>query len=405
MKAYERLMNYAKINTVSSETSESAPSTPIQFDLARVLCEELKALGVADAAVSEHCYVTGHIPAAPGHEGAPCLGLIAHMDTAPDFSGENVRPIVHENYDGGDLPLGSSGRTLTVKMFPHLAKLKGRTLITTDGTTLLGADDKAGIAEIMTLIEELRDQSIPHGKLAVCFTPDEEVGRGTENFDIPGFGADFAYTLDGEVEGEIVSECFNACAAAFDVSGVNVHPGSAKDVMVNAALVCCEINSMLPAGDTPRDTEDYQGFFHLTGIVGECEKARVQYIVRDHDAAKFAMRKEMLSHIAELLNAKYGAGTVALTMRDQYRNMAEKIFPEYAHLVENAVKAIKASGVEPVRSPIRGGTDGAQLSWRGLPCPNLGTGGFSFHGPYEHITVEGMDKSVEILRRIVELYA
>lgn len=405
MKAYERLMNYAKINTVSSETSESAPSTPIQFDLARVLCEELKALGVADAAVSEHCYVTGHIPAAPGHEGAPCLGLIAHMDTAPDFSGENVRPIVHENYDGGDLPLGSSGRTLTVKMFPHLAKLKGRTLITTDGTTLLGADDKAGIAEIMTLIEELRDQSIPHGKLAVCFTPDEEVGRGTENFGIPGFGADFAYTLDGEVEGEIVSECFNACAAAFDVSGVNVHPGSAKDVMVNAALVCCEINSMLPAGDTPRDTEDYQGFFHLTGIVGECEKARVQYIVRDHDAAKFAMRKEMLSHIAELLNAKYGAGTVALTMRDQYRNMAEKIFPEYAHLVENAVKAIKASGVEPVRSPIRGGTDGAQLSWRGLPCPNLGTGGFSFHGPYEHITVEGMDKSVEILRRIVELYA
>ena len=405
MKAYERLIQYAKINTVSSDTGDAAPSTPIQFDLARVLCEELRALGVEDAAVSQHCYVTGHIPAAPGHENAPCLGLIAHMDTAPDFSGENVHPLIHENYDGGDLPLGSSGRTLSVKMFPHLASLKGRTLITTDGTTLLGADDKAGIAEIMTLVEELRDGSVPHGALAVCFTPDEEVGRGTENFDIPLFGADFAYTLDGEVEGEIVYECFNACAAAFDVNGVNVHPGSAKDVMVNAALVCCEINSMLPAGDTPRDTESYQGFFHLTGMAGDCEKARAQYIVRDHDAAKFAMRKEMLTHIAELLNAKYGAGTVSLTLREQYRNMAEKIFPEYAFLVSNAVKAIEDCGVKPVRVPIRGGTDGAQLSWRGLPCPNLGTGGFSFHGPYEHITVEGMDKCVEILRRIVELYA
>ena len=404
MKAYERLINYAKIHTVSSEASESAPSTPIQFDLAGILCEELKSLGVEDAFVSDTCYVYGHIPATPGRESAPCLGLIAHMDTAPDFSGENVKPVIHENYDGGDLPLGS-GRTLSVKMFPRLASLKGRTLITTDGSTLLGADDKAGIAEIMTLIEELRDTGMPHGRLAVCFTPDEEVGRGTENFDIPLFGADFAYTLDGEVEGEVVFECFNACAAAFDVSGVNVHPGSAKDVMVNAALICCEINSMLPSGDTPSHTRDYEGFYHMTGIVGDCEKARVQYIVRDHDAAKFAMRKETLQHIARLINEKYGAGTVSLTLRDQYRNMAEKIYPEYAHLVDNAVKAIEESGLTPVREPIRGGTDGAQLSWRGLPCPNLGTGGYAYHGPYEHVTVEGMDNCVEILRRIVDIYS
>ena len=404
MRAYERLIKYAKVSTASEEGIGVSPSTARQFDLARLLVEELRGLGVADAEVTDTCYVYGHLPATPGHEGAPCLGFIAHMDTSPDFSGENVKPRVIENYDGGDLELGA-GRTLTVRQFPHLPSLKGRTLITASGDTLLGADDKAGIAEIMTLIEQLQGGEIAHGRIAVCFTPDEEVGCGTANFDIPKLGADFAYTLDGGAEGEVVYENFNACSAVVSITGVNVHPGSAKNVMVNAALVATEFNAALPSCETPRYTEGYEGFYHLTAIAGTAERAELRYILRDHDAKKLEMRRETMAHIMKILNERYGAGTVNLSFREQYRNMAEKIRPDYMHLVENAVKATEAAGVEPLSQPIRGGTDGAQLSWEGLPCPNLGTGGCAFHGPYEHITAEGMDKCVDIIRGITEIYA
>lgn len=404
MRAYERLIKYAKVSTASEEGIGVSPSTPRQFDLARLLVDELRELGAADAEVTDTCYVYGHLPATPGHESAPCLGFIAHMDTSPDFSGENVKPRVIENYDGGDLELGA-GRTLSVKQFPHLPSLKGRTLITASGDTLLGADDKAGIAEIMTLIEQLQGGEIAHGRIAVCFTPDEEVGCGTANFDIPKLGADFAYTLDGGAEGEVVYENFNACSAVVNITGVNVHPGSAKNVMVNAALVATEFNAALPNCETPRYTEGYEGFYHLTAIAGTAERAELRYILRDHDAKKLEMRRETMCHIAKILNERYGAGTVSLSFREQYRNMAEKIRPDYMHLVEKAVKATENAGVEPLRQPIRGGTDGAQLSWEGLPCPNLGTGGYAFHGPYEHITAEGMDKCVEIIRGITEIYA
>lgn len=404
MRAYERLIKYAKVSTASEEGIGVSPSTARQFDLARLLVDELRELGVADAEVTDTCYVYGHLPATPGHEGAPCLGFIAHMDTSPDFSGENVKPRVIENYDGGDLELGA-GRTLSVRQFPHLPSLKGRTLITASGDTLLGADDKAGIAEIMTLIEQLQGGEIAHGRIAVCFTPDEEVGCGTANFDIPKLGADFAYTLDGGAEGEVVYENFNACSAVVNITGVNVHPGSAKNVMVNAALVATEFNAALPGCETPRHTEGYEGFYHLTAIAGTAERAELRYILRDHDAKKLEMRRETMAHIMKILNERYGAGTVNLSFREQYRNMAEKIRPDYMHLVENAVKATEAAGVKPLRQPIRGGTDGAQLSWEGLPCPNLGTGGYAFHGPYEHITAEGMDKCVDIIRGITEIYA
>lgn len=404
MRAYERLIKYAKVSTASEEGIGVSPSTARQFDLARLLVDELRELGVTDAEVTDTCYVYGHLPATPGHEGAPCLGFIAHMDTSPDFSGENVKPRVIENYDGGDLELGA-GRRLTVRQFPHLPSLKGRTLITASGDTLLGADDKAGIAEIMTLIEQLQGGEIAHGRIAVCFTPDEEVGCGTANFDIPRLGADFAYTLDGGAEGEVVYENFNACSAVVSITGVNVHPGSAKNVMVNAALVATEFNAALPSCETPRYTEGYEGFYHLTAIAGTAERAELRYILRDHDAKKLEMRRETMAHIMKILNERYGAGTVNLSFREQYRNMAEKIRPDYMHLVENAVKATEAAGVKPLRQPIRGGTDGAQLSWEGLPCPNLGTGGYAFHGPYEHITAEGMDKCVDIIRGITEIYA
>lgn len=404
MRAYERLIKYAKISTASIDEVDTSPSSERQFDLARLLAAELRELGVDDAQVSDTCYVYGHLPATPGHEAAPCLGFIAHMDTSPDFSGENVSPRLIENYGGGDVELGH-GRTLEVRTFPHLSSLAGRTLIVAGGDTLLGADDKAGIAEIMTLLEHLSSSGEPHCRIAVCFTPDEEVGRGTACFDIPLFGADFAYTVDGGPEGEIVYENFNACSAYVAFRGFNVHPGSARDVMINAALVAEEFNSLLPAMETPRHTSGYEGFYHLTGLAGACEWAEARYIIRDHDAAKFAMRKETMLHAAECLNGKYGPGTVTVTIREQYRNMAEKIKPLHYHLVENAVRAIRAAGVEPVMEPIRGGTDGALLSWQGLPCPNLGTGGYAFHGPYEHITVEGMDSCVEILKNIALLYA
>lgn len=404
MRAYERLLNYVRVYTTSDENSTTVPTTARQMDLAKLLVEEMKAMGIRDARVGENSYVYGSIPATPGYEEKTAIGFIAHLDTAPDFCGEYVNPQIQENYDGGDVVLGDSGKVIEVKKFPHMAGLAGRTLITTDGTTLLGADDKAGIAEIMTLAETLLKGSMPHGKVCIAFTPDEEVGSGAAEFDIPGFGARYAYTVDGGSENEIVYENFNACGARVEITGYNIHPGSSKNTMVNAALVAMEFNRMLPAGETPRDTEMYEGFFHLCSIEGNVEQARIEYIVRDHSAACFEARQATLRHIEKLLNEKYGEGTVKVEIHQQYRNMAEKVEP-CRHLIDNAKAAIRELGMEPDISPVRGGTDGAQLSFRGLPCPNLGTGGYAFHGPYEHITAEGMDLSVQVMLGILKRYA
>lgn len=404
MRAYERFLKYITIHTTSDEETGTMPSTARQFDLARLLGEELAALGCANVTVDDTCYVYAEIPATEGYEDRVRLGFIAHMDTSPDFSGEGVKAQIIDNYDGGDIALGDSGRVLSESSFPHLPLLAGRTLITTDGTTLLGADDKAGIAEIMTLAERILASDIPHGKICIGFTPDEEIGCGADGFDVTRFGADFAYTVDGGAEGELECENFNACGARFDVRGVNVHPGSAKNVMINAALVAMEIGSMLPTAEIPAQTEGYEGFFHLTDMRGDCSSARLDYIVRDHDFGMFEARKAILRHIEKAVNEKYGAGTVTLTIREQYRNMKEKIEPCF-HLVDNAVEAMRRCGVEPRVQPIRGGTDGARLSYMGLPCPNLGTGGYGFHGPFEHITAEGMDKATDILWQLVGIYA
>ena len=400
MRAYERLLKYVKIHTASAENVDATPTTQRQFDLSRELAGEMRALGMARVYEDEHAYVYGELPASAGMEDKPAIGFIAHIDTVPDFSGENVRPQVIENYDGGPVQLGTSGRTLSPAKFPELSDFVGQTLITTDGTTVLGADDKAGVAEIMTACEHIIAENRPHGRISVCFTPDEEVGHGAALLDLERFGADFAYTMDGGVLNEVNFETFNAASAHWEINGFNIHPGDAKNTMINACLVAMEINSMLPTGDTPAKTEGYEGFFHLMDMSGTVEAASLDYIVRDHDAAAFAVRKETMRHIEKLINEKYGAGTAKLTLADQYRNMAECL-SAHMEVVELAEKAIRKAGLEPVRVPIRGGTDGAQLSFRGLPCPNLGTGGYSFHGPFEHITVEGMDVTVDIILNLI----
>ena len=405
MRAYERFITYARIHTASSEDFVRNPSTERQFDLARLLVQELLDLGVKDARVTDSCYVYGSLPATKGYEKAPRLGFIAHMDTIPDFSGENVQPTLVYDYDGGDLPLGDSGRVLSPRDFPSLLNLKGKTLITTDGTTVLGGDDKAGVAEIMTLVEILQKGDIPHGFIGVAFTPDEEIGHGPDGFDVKGFGCDFGYTLDGGKAGEIEFENFNACAAKCTVHGRNVHPGSAKGVMINALQVAMELNALLPGAERPEHTEGYEGFFHLTDMGGTVEKATLSYIVRDHSAARFDSRKATLRQAAAFLNEKYGPGTVELAIRDQYRNMVEKIRPDNYHLIENAVAACRDAGVEPLIQPIRGGTDGATLSFMGLPCPNLGTGDYACHGPFEHVCVEEMDQCVQVALNLVKAYA
>lgn len=404
MRAYERLLEYVKIKTPSDENSDSTPSSTCQFELAERLVEEMKELGIEDAAVDSKCYVYGTIPATEGYEKCPKLGFIAHMDTVAEFTEHEIHPVLYKNYDGNSLTFDEGSKVLDTALFPHLKKLAGRTLITGDGTTILGADDKAGIAEIMTMAEQILQNDIPHGKICIAFTPDEEIGRGADAFDVKRFGADFAYTVDGGAEGEIEYENFNACEAVFEVRGVNVHPGSAKGIMINAAAVACEIQMMLPQEETPENTEGYEGFYHLTRMKGSCEKAELVYIVRDHDADKFAQKQQKLKEIVTAMNHKYGEDTVRLQIREQYRNMAEKIRPCF-HLIENAKKACEQVGVVPKVQPIRGGTDGARLSFMGLPCPNLGTGGYAFHGPYEHITAEGMDKSTAILVELVKQYS
>ena len=404
MRAYERLLRYARIHTASSETGDTTPSTACQFDLAKLLAEELRAMGAAEVYTDEHAYVYGKIPATPGLEAKPCVGFLAHIDTVPDFPGVNVQPRVIEAYDGGAIALGKSGRTLRPEEFPDLKRHVGKTLIVTDGTTVLGADDKAGVAEIMCAAEALLSGAAPHGPVAVGFCPDEEIGHGAALLDLERFGAVLAYTVDGGTPGEIEYENFNAAAAEVTVHGFNVHPGAAKDTMVNAALAAMEFNAMLPAGDTPRHTQGYEGFFHLTDMQGNVETARLSYIIRDHDAGKFEMRKEQLRHAAALLNEKYGAGTVELTLREQYRNMLEKVKPHF-EVVEKAAAAAKALGTELKPAPIRGGTDGAQLSQRGLPCPNLPTGSYGHHGPFEHAVAEEMDDCAALLVQIAAEFA
>ena len=403
MRAYERFLKYVDVWTTSDESSETVPSTQRQFDLGRLLAQELKDMGIEQVELDDMCYLYARIPATPGCEDRPAIGLIAHMDTAADFSGKDIRPQIIGDYDGEDVKLGESGRVLRVEEFPHLKRMKGRTLITTDGTTLLGADDKAGIAEIMTVAERLMKGDIPHGKICIGFTPDEEIARGAKNFDVERFGADYAYTLDGDIEGEIQFENFNASTAFFTIHGVNVHTGSAKGILVNSQLIGMEIQSMLP-DERPETTEGYEGFFHLMNINGNTEMTKMRYFVRDHSREKFEERYETLRQIAKAMNEKYGQGTVELEILESYYNMREKIEP-CMHLVDIAKKAITDAGLTPDVSPVRGGTDGARLSFKGLPCPNLGTGGSAFHGPYEHITVEGMDTVVGIVEDIIKSYA
>ena len=396
----DRFLEYVSVETTSNEASTNYPSTPGQLELGRRLVKELLEIGLSDAAQDEYGYVTATIPA--NRKGGPVLGLVAHLDTSNAVSGANIHPRLVK-YQGGDIALNES-ITMKAEDFPYLENFIGKTLIVTDGTTLLGADDKAGVAEILTAAEILLAEGRPHGKLCIAFTPDEEIGEGAFLFDIPGFGADFAYTVDGGDVGGIEYENFNAAAATVTIHGFSVHPGSAKDAMINASNVAMEFHTALPIMARPETTEGRQGFYHLCQMYGDVTNAKLGYILRDHDADKLQYKKDNLLHIADYLNGKYGPGTVEVEIKDSYRNMLEKIKPHF-HLVENARKAIEKAGLTPEEVPVRGGTDGATLSWKGLPCPNLGTGGFNFHGVCECTTVERMDKATEILLNIVEIYS
>jgi tripeptide aminopeptidase len=404
MRVEERLLKYVSYWTTSDEECRQIPSSERQFELGKVLEQELRDLGLEKVTLTDHCYVYGLLPATKGYADKPAVGFISHMDTAPDFSGENVKPQIISDYDGRDVLLKGSGAYLKISDFPTLETLKGRTLITTDGTTLLGADDKAGVAEIMTAVEQIITEKIPHGDIWIGFTPDEEVGSGADLFDLDYFKAKFAYTVDGDYEGEVAYENFNAASASFEITGVNVHPGEAKDIMINAALVGCEIASLLPENETPAHTEGREGFYHLTDFSGDIAHAKVNYIVRDHDKSSFEKRLDSLRGIEKKMNEKYHADTVKLNIQHSYSNMLE-VIEKNEYVVAIAKKAIKNVGLEPVSRPVRGGTDGARLSFMGLPCPNLGTGGYGFHGPFEHISVEGMDTAVSVIKEIVKITA
>jgi len=404
MRVEERLLKYVSYWTTSDEECRQIPSSERQFELGKVLEQELRDLGLEKVTLTDHCYVYGLLPATKGYADKPAVGFISHMDTAPDFSGKDVKPQIIPDYDGNDVLLKGSGAYLKVSDFPTLKTLKGRTLITTDGTTLLGADDKAGVAEIMTAVEQIITEKIPHGDIWIGFTPDEEVGSGADLFDLDYFKAKFAYTVDGDYEGEVAYENFNAASASFEINGVNVHPGEAKDIMINAALVGCEIATLLPENETPAHTEGREGFYHLTDFSGDIAHAKVNYIVRDHDKATFEKRLDTLRGIEQKMNEKYHTDTVKLNIQHSYSNMLE-VIEKNEYVVAIAKKAIKNVGLEPVSRPVRGGTDGARLSFMGLPCPNLGTGGYGFHGPFEHISVEGMDTAVSVIKEIVKITA
>ena len=402
MKASERLLKYAVIYTGSDEDhAEQTPSTPEQMTLAQVLAEDMRDIGLTDVSVDAHAYVYGFLPATAGREQCPPIGFIAHIDIVNEFGTSEIHPQIIKEYDGGEIALGTSGRTLDTVQFPDLKQAVGKTVITTDGTTVLGADDKAGVAEILTMCERLVQDNLPHGKICVCFTPDEEIGHGAALLDLEKFGASCAYTVDGGAPNEVEWETFYAAAADWSIAGVSVHPGDAKDKMVNAALVAMEMNGMLPPDEIPAKTQGREGFFHLCDMSGDVSAAKLSYIIRDHDAEKFSQRKQTMREIERKINETYGAGTATLTLREQYRNMAE-ILQHHPDIVERVKQAIRAVGLTPVSNPVRGGTDGAQLSFRGLPCPNLGTGAYALHGPYEHAIAEQMDVMTEILLHIAQ---
>ena len=405
MRAYERLLKYVTVRTPSDETSTTVPSSACQFDLAQDLIREFINLGLPKARTDEKCYVYAQIPATPGYENCPKIGFIAHLDTVSDFCDKKIVPVVTENYDGRDLPLGGSdGRVLSVSMFPHLKDLKGRTLITSNGDTILGADDKAGVAEIMTMAAWfLSHPEEKHGKICIAFTPDEEVGRGADRFDVNGFGADVAYTVDGGAIGELEYENFNAASGRVKIHGASIHPGSAKGKMKNALLMGMEFQSLLPVFENPMYTEEYEGFFHLDRMEGSVEEASLEYIIRDHNKQKFEDKKELFKEAAAYLNKKYGSGSIEVQVKDSYYNMKEKIEP-YMYLIDEAKAAMEELGITPVIVPIRGGTDGARLSYMGLPCPNLCTGGHNFHGKYEYICAESMETITELLIRIAKRF-
>ena len=403
-KILDRFLRYVSVDTQSNEESETQPSAAKEWELLKMLRDELAALGV-EVTLDEYGYVMASLPSNVG-EGVPAVGFIAHVDTAPDASGKDVKPQIIEGYDGGAIDLkGVPGLQLRPEEFPELLHYVGETLITTDGTTLLGADDKAGIAEIMTAVQYMVEHpEFKHGPVKIGFTPDEEIGRGVVKFDVKRFGADYAYTMDGGEIGELEFENFNAASARVHIQGRNVHPGSAKGKMKNAILIGQEFNSLLPVDQRPEYTEGYEGFFHLISFKGAVEEADFAYIIRDHDRAKFEAKKELIGKVAAFMNAKYGDGTVQLEVKDTYYNMRAQVEPHY-HIIDKAVKAMEMAGVKPKIQPIRGGTDGANLSFKGLPCPNIFAGGLNFHGKMEYVPLKSMEKASEVILNLISLFS
>ena len=404
MDLKERFLKYVSFDTQSDESSTTFPSTDKQLVLLRHLKEELETIGLTEVSMDKYGYVMATLPASKGYENAPVIGFISHVDTAPDMSGANIKPHVVENYDGRDIRLGDDC-WLRVEEFPELAFFKGHTLIHTDGTTLLGADDKAGVAEIVTAMEWLvAHPEVKHGKIRVGFTPDEEIGRGVDYFDVKKFAADFAYTMDGGMEGELEYENFNAAGAKIQIAGRNVHPGMAKNKMINAIDIACELNAMLPAEQRPQFTEHYEGFFHCVGIKGSVEEAEISYIIRDHDTDKFEQKKQLMWDVVNFLQRKYGEKHLTLTLKDQYYNMRKMVEP-HPQLIEKARRAMIEAGVKPQVKPIRGGTDGSRLSFMGLPCPNLFTGGMNFHGRYEYASLTTMNRAMNTIINLARIWA
>lgn len=404
MELKERFLKYVSIDTQSSEESETFPSTEKEWNLLRLLKGEMEDLGMTEVSIDKYGYVMGTIPATPGFENKPVIGFLSHVDTSPDMSGENVRPKIIEKYDGKDIVLNPQ-LTMKVEEFPELKNFVGHTLIHTDGTTLLGADDKGGVAEIMTAAEYvLSHPELKHGKIRIGFTPDEEIGRGVDFFDVKAFGADFAYTMDGGYEGELEYENFNAASAKISIQGRNVHPGYAKNKMINAIEVACELNSLLPSEQRPQYTEGYEGFYHCVGLNGTVENATISYIIRDHDADKFEQKKVWIWTAVDMLKKKYGENVLTLTLKDQYYNMRKMVEP-HPQVIDLALEAMRLSDVVPIVRPIRGGTDGARLSFMGLPCPNIFAGGMNFHGKFEYCSLDSMEKAVKVIINLCRLWA